>query len=199
MTDRELAQRIVEERRRMARKRRGMPYYMLNLEHPAVAVMYAKWRAGQGPHGCPPSDEARTEFEISMMSQAGRALLEEHFEVIEKMRSAGPGVASAGPCTARAVQGSEQCGCPEGQAQPGGPVCEANARHEAGQWPGVASAGPCTARAVQGSEQCGCPEGQAQPGGPVCEANARHEAGQWPGSMEVLLGGKPQEKPEARQ
>lgn len=91
MTDRELAEHVLEERRRMAKKRPGMPYYMLNLEHPAVAVMYAKWRAVRGPHGCPPSDEARTEFELAMMSPEGRALLEQHFEAIEKMRSASPG------------------------------------------------------------------------------------------------------------
>ena len=91
MTDRELTLCILEERRRMAKKRPGTPWYMPNLEHPAVAVMYAKWRAEQGPHGCPPSDEARTQFELAMMSPEGRALLEEHFEVIEKMRSASPG------------------------------------------------------------------------------------------------------------
>lgn len=86
MTDQELTLCILTERRRMAKKRPGTPWYMLNLEHPAVAVMYAKWRAGQGPHGCPPSDEARTRFELAMISPAGRALLEQHFEAIEKMR-----------------------------------------------------------------------------------------------------------------
>lgn len=91
MTDQELTLCILAERRRMAKKRPGTPWYMLNLEHPAVAVMYAKWRAGQGPHGCPPSDEARTRFELAMISPEGRALLEQHFEAIEKMRSASPG------------------------------------------------------------------------------------------------------------
>lgn len=103
MTDRELAAHILEERRRLAKKRPGVPYYMLNIGHPAVEVAYAKWRAAQGPHGCPPGDEERTMFELSMMSPACRALLEQHFEVIERMR--GPGGPGQGPGSLEALLG----------------------------------------------------------------------------------------------
>lgn len=86
MSDDELIFRILEERRRFARQKPGVPYYMVNIGHPAVASIYAKWRARQGPAGCPPGDEERTAFELEMMSPAARRLLEEHFETIDQLK-----------------------------------------------------------------------------------------------------------------
>lgn len=86
MTNAQLVDLVLEERQRMAKKRPGVPYYMLNVQHPAVAVMYAKWRAEQGPHGCPPGDRERTLFELDMMAPAARRLLEDHFDLVLRLR-----------------------------------------------------------------------------------------------------------------
>ena len=86
MTDEELVARILEERRRIARKKPGVPYYMINIGHPAVAAIYEKWRAQQGPRWAPPSDEARTLFELQMMNGTARRMLEDHFETIDRLK-----------------------------------------------------------------------------------------------------------------
>ena len=86
MTDEELIFRIQEERRRIARQKPGVPYYMINISHPAVAAIYEKWRAQQGPRWAPPSDEARTAFELQMMSVTARQMLEDHFETIDRLK-----------------------------------------------------------------------------------------------------------------
>lgn len=86
MTDEELVSRILEERRRIARQKPGVPYYMINIGHPAVAAIYEKWRAQQGPRWAPPSDEARTAFELQMMSGTARRMLEDHFETIDRLK-----------------------------------------------------------------------------------------------------------------
>lgn len=93
MTNSQLAKRILAERTRNAERDRArmgrhadVPYYMLNIRHPAVAAMYDKWRAAQGPQGCPPGDLARTLFELDMLTPAGRQLLEQHYELIDRMR-----------------------------------------------------------------------------------------------------------------
>lgn len=86
MSDDELIFRILEERRRFARQKPGVPYYMVNIGHPAVAAIYEKWRAQQGPRWAPPSDEARTAFELQMMSSTARQMLEDHFETIDQLK-----------------------------------------------------------------------------------------------------------------
>ncbi len=93
MTNKELAARILQDRRKSADKaaHRGkpkvVPYYMLNIQHPAVAAMYDRWRARQGPAGCPPSDMARTLFELDVLSPAGRALLEQHYQLLDQIHN----------------------------------------------------------------------------------------------------------------
>lgn len=86
MSDEDLIFRILEERRRIARQKPGVPYYMVNIGHPAVVSIYEKWRAQQGPRWAPPSDEARTAFELQMMSSIARQMLEDHFETIDRLK-----------------------------------------------------------------------------------------------------------------
>ena len=91
MTNEMLAERILEERKRRAQRRtnrREHPaYYMMNIDHPAVAAIYSEWRSKKAPHGCPPGDLERTLFELDMMSPLARKFLEQHFETIDQLRS----------------------------------------------------------------------------------------------------------------
>ena len=89
METNELVQRILEERARRAANDRSLQstYYMMNLRHPAVAVLYDEWKQENGEQYAP-GDAERTAFELELMSQKARKLLERHYENIDRLKAA---------------------------------------------------------------------------------------------------------------
>ncbi|WP_102050197.1 hypothetical protein [Pygmaiobacter massiliensis] len=85
MTRKELAAAILQERSEMfaksaRRERNPLPYYLLNLSHPAMHLLYQNWRLEKkGQARFPPSDLERTEFELEMLSASALKTLEQHF------------------------------------------------------------------------------------------------------------------------
>lgn len=86
MTRKELAAAILQERselqaKSLERQRKPLPYYLLNLSHPAIHLLYQHWRLEKkGQARFPPSDLERTEFELEMLSAAALHMLERHFQ-----------------------------------------------------------------------------------------------------------------------
>lgn len=87
MTRKELAAAILQERSELQAKsleqqRKPLPYYLLNLSHPAIHLLYQHWRLEKkGQARFPPSDLERTEFELEMLSDIALKALEQHFQV----------------------------------------------------------------------------------------------------------------------
>ena len=86
MTRKELAAAILQERSEMQAKsleqqRKPLPYYLLNLSHPAMHLLYQHWRLEKkGQARFPPSDIERTEFELEMLNDIALKALEQHFQ-----------------------------------------------------------------------------------------------------------------------
>lgn len=86
MTRKELAAAILQERSELQAKsleqqRKPLPYYLLNLSHPAMHLLYQHWRLEKkGQARFPPSDIERTEFELEMLSDIALKALEQHFQ-----------------------------------------------------------------------------------------------------------------------
>lgn len=86
MTRKELVAAILQERSELQAKsleqqRKPLPYYLLNLSHPAMHLLYQHWRIEKkGQARFPPSDIERTEFELEMLSDVALKALEQHFQ-----------------------------------------------------------------------------------------------------------------------
>ena len=86
MTDEALAAALLAKRREAAARakacgKRPPSYYLLNINHPAIAAAYRRWREKAGFGFAAPGDKDRTLFEINMLSPEGRALLEQEAKV----------------------------------------------------------------------------------------------------------------------
>lgn len=105
MTRKELAAAILQERSELQAKsleqqRKPLPYYLLNLSHPAIHLLYQHWRLEKrGQARFPPSDLERTEFELEMLSATALHMLERHFKQQSKSTK-------KEPLTAATVKGS---------------------------------------------------------------------------------------------
>ena len=110
----ELARRVWAERQiEAARAKRlgakGVPYYMMNLGHPAVRALYDEWKASRSARkgtGAPtlppdmmggrglrredaPGDIERTCFELELLGPEARRAIREHLERVDAVRAAG--------------------------------------------------------------------------------------------------------------
>ena len=88
MDDKELARRVLADRERQARRDRYTPWYMVNVNHPAISALYEEWRRDNGEQRGAPGDEARVIFELSILTPRARQLLEQHYETIDRLKEA---------------------------------------------------------------------------------------------------------------
>ena len=88
MDDKTLARRVLADRERQARRDRHTPWYMVNVNHPAISALYEEWRREEGEVRGAPGDEARVIFELSILTPRARQLLEQHYETIDMIREA---------------------------------------------------------------------------------------------------------------
>lgn len=70
-----LAAVIVEERRAAAAKNKKLPYYMLNISHPAMLRLYSAWRIQAAAQGVAAGDIERTAWELSLLSDEALAAI----------------------------------------------------------------------------------------------------------------------------
>ena len=84
----DLARRVWEERSKIIRIGQDdhPPYYMTNLRHPTIRVLYDQWRKSEadGPTMAP-GDLERIAWELSLMSQETLAAIQHHFEAVDEM------------------------------------------------------------------------------------------------------------------
>lgn len=84
----DLARRVWEERSQIIRIGQDdhPPYYMTNLRHPTIRVLYDQWRKSEadGPTMAP-GDLERIAWELSLMSQETLAAIQRHFEAVDEM------------------------------------------------------------------------------------------------------------------
>lgn len=91
----ELARRVWADRQvAAARAKRlgakGVPYYMMNLGHPAVRALYDEWKAAKGlRREDATGDIERTCFELELLGPEARRAIREHLERVDAVRAAG--------------------------------------------------------------------------------------------------------------
>ena len=66
MTYRELAEMIAAERREVCENNPRAPWYMININHPAIGPLYKRWRESTGEI-FPPSDVDRILWELKLL------------------------------------------------------------------------------------------------------------------------------------
>ena len=71
---------VLEDRRQpVPNDRSGLiPWYFINVNHPAINPIYGAWMAKQGHHRAP-SDVERTRFELSLLSNGALKYMEERY------------------------------------------------------------------------------------------------------------------------
>ena len=80
MTQKELAREIVVERGRALRDGRRIPYYLVNINHPAISALYNAYKStARVPSHFPPSDIERTLFELSLLNETAITALRAHY------------------------------------------------------------------------------------------------------------------------
>lgn len=82
-----LARRVWEERSQIVRigQEKEIPYYLLNLRHPAIRTIYDSWRRSKHAISFPPSDIERIAWELSLLNKETLLVVQAHFEAVDKM------------------------------------------------------------------------------------------------------------------
>lgn len=72
---------VLEDRRQPVPDERSglIPWYFINVNHPAISPIYGAWMAKQG-HRTAPSDMERTRFELSLLSNGALKYMEERYK-----------------------------------------------------------------------------------------------------------------------
>ena len=76
MTYGELADRILAEREKMVKYNSKIPYYFLNIAHPALRELYEGWK----PTNSPPSDKERLIWELKLLNAEALKAIAEKFK-----------------------------------------------------------------------------------------------------------------------
>ena len=76
MTYNELADRILAARQREVGHNPKVPYYFLNIAHPALRPLYAAWK----PTTAPPSDRERLVWELKQLNADALKKIAEKFK-----------------------------------------------------------------------------------------------------------------------
>lgn len=88
----ELARRVYADRKladERAKRIRTVPasWYMMNLSHPVVRILYDNWKAGLGlQREGAPGDTERTLFELGLMNEETLREIEEYLDRVEAVR-----------------------------------------------------------------------------------------------------------------